>query len=283
MDKQTTIALIQDFLLQDDKLLVFLAVAFRVFLILAAIFFLTRLGYVLIDRIVFSKIKGLRENKSITLSLLIKSYFRYFMLFIALIMVLKELDVDYTPILASAGVLGLAIGFGAQNLVRDIITGAFILFEGQYEVGDYITTGSFTGVVEEVGLRITRLRDFSGEKHIIPNGLIETVTNHTQGNMRALIDVDVSYEDDLDKVRGVLEELSEELAAQHDVIKEGPTVLGVQDLGDSGITIRVTAYTEPMSQWSIERVIRKAIKERFDREGIEIPYPRRVLYQREEK
>ncbi|PKM83727.1 MAG: mechanosensitive ion channel protein MscS [Firmicutes bacterium HGW-Firmicutes-13] len=270
----------------NEKLAAGLATALKLILIVILAYFALRLGHAVVDKIFFRERDGrflFPENKTKTLSSLAKSFLRYFILFILLIMILQVLGIDYTPILASAGILGLAVGFGAQNLIRDIITGLFILFEGQYSVGDYITIDKYSGTVEELSFRITRLKDFSGEEHIIPNGKIEVVTNHTKGLMRALVDVDVAYEEDLTRVHQVLEDLCSELDEKFTQIKEGPNVLGVNELGSSGVTIRIAAYTEPMAQWKIEREIRKAIKERFDREKIEIPYPRRVIFNRQEK
>ncbi len=259
-------------------------VLMKILIIALMAYFVLRLGYVAIEKI-FIEREGrftLAPAKLYTLKALIKSVFRYFIFFIFVIMVLWELNIDYTPILASAGILGLAVGFGAQSLISDILSGFFLIIEGQLSVGDYITAGSYSGVVEEVGLRTTRLRDFSGEQHIIPNGRIEVVTNHNTGNMRAMVDVDVAYEEDLGRVEQVLMEAAEEFSQAFSQVKQGPIVLGVVALADSGITIRVVAYTEPMEQWSIERKLRKAIKDRFDQENIEIPYPRRVIYQRHE-
>ncbi|MBS4030414.1 MAG: mechanosensitive ion channel family protein [Clostridiales bacterium] len=223
----------------------------------------------------------LPENKAKTISALLVSIWRYFIYALTIILVLTELEImDIGPILAGAGIFGLAIGFGAQNLVRDIISGFFILLEDQFSVGDFITTGSYSGIVEELGLRITKIRDFSGELHIIPNGHIEAVTNKARGNMRALVDVGVAYEEDIDYVVSVLEELSRQFAENEPDVVEGPMVLGVEGLGDSAVVIRLFARTVNMTQWKVERDLRRLIKKTFDEKGIEIPYPRRVIYNR---
>lgn len=275
---------IQEYINLDQEMISLAVTLVKIVVIAVMAYFSLRLGYIAIDKI-FKEREGkltLAPAKLKTMNALIKSVFRYFIFFIFVIMVLRELNIDYTPILASAGILGLAVGFGAQNLIADIISGFFFIIEGQMSVVDYITAGTYTGIVEEIGLRTTRLRDFSGEQHIIPNGKIEVVTNHTTGNMRALVDVDVDYGEDLERVEKVLIQLGEELSQRFSEIKQGPLVLGVVDLADSGITLRMVAYTEPMEQWKIEREMRKAIKERFDQENIEIPFPRRVIYQRQE-
>lgn len=173
--------------------------------------------------------------------------------------------------------MGLAVGFGAQSLVKDILTGFFILFEDQFSVGDYIQTAGVSGVVEEVGLRVTKLRDFSGELHIIPNGTVDKVTNHNRGNMRAMVDISVAYEEDPDMVRRVLDEVAAEMEGSIPTIVEGPRALGIVDLTDAAVVFRVWAKTLPMEQWAVEREMRRRIKLAFDLQNIEIPYPRRVV------
>jgi small conductance mechanosensitive channel len=187
--------------------------------------------------------------------------------------------VDTTSILATAGIGGLAVGFGAQGLVKDVINGFFILFEDQYAVGDFVTIGDTTGTVEEIGLRITKIRSFKGDLTIIPNGQIQKVVNYTRGNMLAVVDVGIAYEMDIEKSIKVIEMVAREYAQENPDIVEEPQVLGVMDLGESQITIRVIARSLPMKQWAVERELRKRIKEAFDRNGIEIPYPRRVVIQ----
>ncbi len=259
------------------------------FLTIFIIFIIARLlqkaGSKVIDRYFKSKAEGApatEERKAHTLQPLFKQIWRYLISFIALLIILDQLGVELTPLLATAGVAGIAIGFGAQRLVRDLITGFLLLLEDQYAIGDFITVSNYVGVVEEVGLRVTKLRDFNGDLHIIPNGNIENVTNHARGEIRAMVDVSVSYEADIDQAISVLEELSGEMSGQYPEILEGPIVLGITDLADSGIIIRLIARTEPLQHWRIERELRRAIKKRFDRENIEIPYPRRILYHRQE-
>ncbi len=223
----------------------------------------------------------LPENKAKTISVLLTSIWRYFVYAFTIILVLTELDIfDIGPILAGAGIFGFAIGFGAQNLVRDIISGFFIILEDQFSVGDFITTGSYTGVVEELGLRITKIRDFSGELHIIPNGHIEVVTNKGRGSMRALVDVGVAYEEKIDHVISILEDVCVQFAENEPNVVEGPIVQGVVGLDDSAVVIRLSARTNSMTQWQVERDLRRLIKNTFDEKGIEIPYPRRVIYNR---
>lgn len=245
-----------------------------------------RFGYLLVDKFLKAEKEGkikFDERKIKTLAVLLKSVLKYVIYFIAGVTVLRVFGIPTESIIATAGIGGLAIGFGAQNLVRDVITGFFILFEDQFSVGDYIETAGLTGFVEEMGLRVTKLRSFSGELHIIPNGEINKVTNHTRGNIRALVDVDIAYEEDIDRALKTLNEICQQIAREREDIVEGPTVLGVQELGSSSVVIRIIAKTIPLQQWSVERELRKRIKETFDERGIEIPYPRRVVIQQKPK
>jgi small conductance mechanosensitive channel len=223
------------------------------------------------------------ESRMRTLAGLLKSVLRYTVYFIAIVVILETFGVKTSSIIAAAGIGGLAIGFGAQSLVKDVISGFFIIFEDYFQIGDYVETAGVSGIVEEMGLRTTKLRDFGGQLHIVPNGEITRVTNHSRGNLRAMVNVKVSYEEDLDRVIKILEEVAEEIRQKRDDIVEGPTVLGVSDFGPSEAVITVWARTLPMQQWSVERDLRKAIKERFDREGIEIPYPRMVVVDKKNK
>jgi len=255
----------------------------KIVLIFIIIKILTKITYMIIDRAVKRKKNSIfyRDEKKInTLTTVLKNIIKYVFYFIGLVMVLDMFDISTSSILATAGIGGLAIGFGAQSLVKDIITGFFILFEDQFSVGDYVKIGEYEGVVEELGVRVTKIRAFSGELHIIPNSNIQTVTNRTRGNMRALVVVTVAYEEDMDKVNKVLNEVCEELKANNENIVEGPNVIGISNLGEYGMDFTIIARTQPMEQWGVEREIRKKVKEAFDRENIEIPYPKRVIHEK---
>ncbi|SET75336.1 small conductance mechanosensitive channel [Natronincola peptidivorans] len=212
-----------------------------------------------------------------TMNGLIKSIVKYLIYFIAFTSIIKSFGVEVGALIATAGIGGLAFGFGAQNLVRDVITGFFILFEDQFAVGDYVEIDGVGGIIEEMALRVTKIRDFNGDLHILPNGEIKKVTNKSTGKMRAWVNMSIAYEEDIDKAIQVLTEVSEKLKEENNNILEGPIVLGVTDLGDSDVVISVIAKTEPMEQWATERLMRKSFKQAFDKEGIEIPYPRRVV------
>lgn len=217
------------------------------------------------------------DKKAATLKALSKSILRYLTYFIAVASILPEFGIRAESIIATAGIGGLAIGFGAQNLVKDVITGFFILFEDQYAVGDFVTIGDVTGTVEDIGLRITKIRGFQGDLTIIPNGKVEQVTNFTRGNALAIVDVSIAYEADIEKAMDVLNILSKSYGEENGDIVETPQVLGVTQLGDSGITLRMVVKTQPMKHWSVERELRLLVKQALDKNGIEIAYPRMVV------
>ncbi|AFQ46437.1 mechanosensitive ion channel family protein [Desulfosporosinus meridiei] len=217
--------------------------------------------------------KLLDERKSNTIFSLLKSMAFYLIAFTAIIHVLKHLfSFDTGTLLASASVLGVALGFGSQSLVKDIIGGFFILFEDQFSVGDYVQTGQFSGVVEETGIRATHLRDWGGELHIIPNGSITAVTNYSRGKMRALVDIQVPYDEDLDKAMSVMHTVCEQVGTEFgDKIIDPPTVQGVIQFGERNTVLRVIAFTQPNEQWSLERELRRQIHSAFLKEGIRTP------------
>ncbi len=234
------------------------------------------IGFSLVENF-FRPRRDTEDKRLRTLAVLLKSVLRYIVYFAALLQVLVVLGVDTTSFLAGAGILGLAVGFGAQSLVKDVITGFFLLFEDQFSIGEYVEMAHVAGTVEEMGLRSTKIRDLSGVLHTIPNGSITTTSNWSRGNMRALVEVSVAYEEDVEEVLQILENVCQKMAQEMDMIKEGPRVLGVSKLGESEVSILVWAKTTPMNQWSVEREIRKRVKQAFDEAGVEIPYPRRVL------
>ncbi|OZM58412.1 mechanosensitive ion channel protein [Lottiidibacillus patelloidae] len=203
--------------------------------------------------------------------------------FIAIVMIFEVFGLDTKTLIAGAGVLGLAIGFGAQGLVSDVVTGFFLLIEKQIEVDNYVTMAGYSGIVEEVGLKTTTVRGFDGTLNYIPNREISSLSNHSRGNMRALVDIGISYNDDIDKAMTVLQDACDAVAAESPEIVEGPNVLGVQSFGSSDVVLRVVAKTENMQQWAIERKLRKAIKEAFDKNNIEIPYPHQVYISKTEE
>lgn len=222
------------------------------------------------------------KGRAKTLEALTINVFSYVLIFIFVVMVFQVFNYDATAILAGAGVIGLAIGFGAQGLVSDVVTGFFLLLEKQIDVDDYVTTAGFSGIVESVGLRTTQIRGFDGTLHYLPNRQISSLSNHSRGNMRALVDIGISYDDDIDKAVTVLQEVCDQIAKEDETIKDGPNVLGVQTLGASDVVIRVIAKTENGGQWAVERKLRKALKEALDANGIEIPFPHQVFVEKKQ-
>ncbi|MFD1396285.1 mechanosensitive ion channel family protein [Kroppenstedtia eburnea] len=206
-----------------------------------------------------------------TLRTLVTSLIGYVIFFIALVAVLEKFDVDTTGIIAGAGILGLAIGFGAQGLVSDVVTGFFVLLENQVNVGEYVTINNFSGVVEETGLRVIKVRGFNGDLHFIPNREIGSLTNHSRGNMQALVDFTIAYKENVDQAIRVLQEGCDRIGDKMSEIIEGPNVLGVQSVGSSDVVIRVLAKTKNGEQWKVERELRKELKKALDEAGINLP------------
>ncbi len=225
-----------------------------------------------------------RAQRAKSLGTLLKSITTTVVFGIAFVMVLSELGMNVAPILASAGVLGLAIGFGAQNLVKDFLSGVMMMIEDQYGVGDAVDLGEAIGTVEAVGLRVTRVRDVDGTVWYVRNGEILRVGNQSQNWARTVLDISVSYTEDLKRVREVLTDVAHSLWEDEDyrdIIIEEPEVWGVQNLGPEAVVMRVTLKTAPMEQWNVAREMRERIKSRFDHEGIDLPLPQRVIWQRE--
>lgn len=250
------------------------------------IFLISKLSIAVLNKVISNVFKlyprfKMDERKSNTLSGILKSVIKYLIYLIMGISILEALNIPTQPILATAGLGGVAIGFGAQSLVRDVFTGFFILFEDQYGVGDYVTITGITGTVEDLGLRITRLRSFNGELQIIPNGEIKAVTNFSRGNSLAIVDVSVAYESDHEKAVEVLSALALEYFEKNkDKVIDKPEVLGIIKLGESEVSIRTIVKTQPLMHWKAERELRMLILEAFKKENIEIPYPKRVLVEK---
>lgn len=221
----------------------------------------------------------LNERKANTLFPLLRSIAFYVITFTVIVHLLKYVfNFDTGTLLASASVLGVALGFGSQSLVKDVIGGFFILFEDQFSVGEYVKAGDFSGTVEEIGLRATHLRDWGGELHIIPNGTISAVTNYNRGKMRALVDIQVPYDEDLDRAMEVMHSVCETVSAEYgEKIVEAPTVQGVIQFGERNAVLRVVAYTQPNEQWGLERELRRRIHKAFLQEGIRIPQPQNIV------
>ncbi|PLR79974.1 mechanosensitive ion channel protein MscS [Bacillus canaveralius] len=223
------------------------------------------------------------ERREATLMKLLENILSYVVYFIAFIMILSTLTINVTGILAGAGIAGLAIGFGAQNLVRDVITGFFIIFEDQFSVGDHVRVGQFEGTVEEIGLRTTKIKNWTGELHILPNGSITEVTNFSLHNSIAIVDVSIAYEGDIERAEKIISDLLETLPAKYEDLVNPPELLGVHTLNASEVVLRVVAETLPMRHFGVARMLRKDIKICLDEHGMDVPYPRLVMYSRHEE
>jgi len=221
------------------------------------------------------------EKRTKTITSAFMGMCRILILIIIIFMILSELGVPIAPVLASFGIAGIAIGFGAQYLIRDLIAGSFILMENQYRVGDVARVADTTGLVEEVNLRKTVLRDLDGIVHHVPNGEIRVASNYTRHFSRINLDVSVAYGTDLDHAISVINRVCQEFATDekwHENVRSVPQVLRVNKLGDSGIEIKILGDVKPMKQWDMMGELRLRLKKAFDTEGIEIPWPHTKIY-----
>ncbi|ABS73761.1 mechanosensitive ion channel family protein [Bacillus velezensis] len=236
-------------------------------LIILAYFIFRAAGKKLIKHLFqkFEQQNNLSTGRAYTLRSLALNVYGYILIFVFIVMILDLFHYNPSALIAGAGVVGLAVGFGAQGLVSDIVTGFFILLEKQIDVGDYITVAGYSGIVEQVGLRTTQIRSFDGTLHYLPNRGITNVSNHSRGTMQALVDIKVPLEKNLDETIQILQTACDKAAAALPQIKEGPDVIGVQDLSTSEMVIRIIAKTENMEQWRVERVLRREIKIALDR------------------
>ncbi len=251
--------------------------ALQLILIVVLNFFVYKVIKLFIKKVVLGYTKRTASKKGDTIATIVISVTKYVIYFVGFCQIMSVFNVSVTSILAVAGVSGIAIGFGAQSLVKDIIAGIFILMEEQFVVGDYVTIEGKTGTVEAVGIRITRLRSFEGDVHIVPNGEIKMVTNMSKKFKRAIVDVLVSYEDDVDKVIEILRDEMTLANKNIETLLSEPTVLGVAELNESTVKIRILAETQVGESWACEREIRRLVKNRFEKEGIKYPYKRVVV------
>jgi len=221
------------------------------------------------------------ERRYRTILRLVQSIVSYVVYFSAILAILSAVNIDVKGLLAGAGIVGLAVGFGAQSLVKDVITGFFIIFEDQFGVGDYIKITSVEGTVLEIGLRTTKIKGAAGEINIVPNGSITDVVNYSINNSIAIIDVSVAYSSDIAKAERLIEEYLKELPKKHEEITAPPTLLGVQNVVGAEVSLRISVETLPMQHFAISRMVRRDVKEIFDRNRIEIPYPKMMVYERD--
>lgn len=240
-----------------------------------------KIGKYLIKKAVDKQVKSnaalsLDPQRAKTLGGVMKSILKYSVYFLGITSILSVLFSGISFTFASIG--GVALGLGSQSLIKDFINGFFILFEDQFGIGDYVTIGNFSGIVQTIGIRTTIIKDFTGDIHSIPNGMISEVTNHSRGNTRFIVDVDIAYEEDIDNAINAIKECCDKFQKEHeDFINEPIEVSGVSALAASSVTIRTVGRTKPLTQWKMENELRKAIKITLDENGIEIPYPKTQL------
>lgn len=226
-----------------------------------------------------------RENRALTLVSVFRNTGSLIILGGGILMALDQVGIPIMPLMGGAAVLGLAVAFGAQNLVRDYFSGFMVLMEDQYGINDVVKIGDISGVVEKITLRMTVLRDLEGIVHFIPHGTITRVSNMTHGWSRAVLEVNISYKEDSDYVMGVLMDVARELRKDPTfgpLILDEPEMLGLDRLGDYAVVIKLTLKTHPLKRWPVKRELLRRIKRRFDELHIEIPFPHRTVYTRQE-
>lgn len=258
--------------------------------ILILIYVVRKFAMVVVGRLVRRAIKSHHyqshteeRQREDTLTSVINTTIRVGLYVLAGLMLLGEAGVNIAPLLAGAGVVGVALGFGAQSVVKDFLSGAFIIIENQYRVGDVVSiNGTVSGMVEKISLRETVLRDLDGMVHHIPNGYVEYATNMTMEYANVNLDIGVGYDTDLDKLELLINEVGSELAKDdtwRTRIFDAPSMLRVDNFGDSAIVVKITGKTAPMKQWEVTGELRKRLKKAFDKAGIEIPFPQRTLHE----
>jgi len=226
------------------------------------------------------------QKRTQTLGSIIRYVLIIAIIIVAAMTVLKELGVEIAPVLAAAGIVGLAVGFGAQSLVKDVISGFFILLEDQIRVGDVVQIAGKGGLVEKINLKTTILRDLAGNVHYVPNGHIDVVTNMTKDFSRYVFDIGVAYRENVDEVIGVIKEVDEELRNDPDYkddILEPIEILGLDQFADSAVIVKARTTTVPIKQWRIGREFNRRLKKKFDERNIEIPFPHVTLYMGQDK
>lgn len=247
------------------------AIVLKIILILIVGRFVNKMATKALNHVMIERDRSplkFNPRRAKTLGKLVGNIISYTVNFIVIMMVLNQFGFDLAPLLAGAGVIGLAIGFGAQSLVKDVITGFFIIFEDQFAVGDVVQIGTNKGTVEEIGIRVTRIRSWTGEVHIIPNGSIVQVTNYSVNNSMAVLDITIAYDADIDGAIALIKETLQKGYEMNDNIVEEPEVLGVQTMSATEVVIRVIAECKPNAQPAVTRQMNALIKKTFDEKGL---------------
>jgi len=254
-------------------------------IIITIIIFVCAVLFIRIIKAVISKsFKKMNSKRSETIQKLLQSVTKYVVWFFAIMVFMQlVLHIDPAALIATAGIAGVAIGFGAQSLVKDVITGAFSLFEDQCNVGDLVTIDGFTGTVLEMGFRTLKIKNYEGDVLYYPNGSIGKLINHSKFDRCVLVDIPVSYETDLHHAQEVLSEALADFFEQEETILELPVILGVSELSGSEVYLKLEIKCEAGAQFAVKRKILQIVKEAFDKSGIEIPYQKIVIYQTEKE
>lgn len=257
----------------------------EILLILLVSWIAVRLGKKFIKKVFLIRMRSPlshSERRQRTISRLLQSVISYVVYFSAIIGILSSLNIKVAGLLAGAGIVGLAIGFGAQSLVKDVITGFFIIFEDQFGVGDYIKINAAEGTVVEIGLRTTKINGATGEQFIIPNGAIGEVINYSVNNSKIFIDLQMATDADFEKAEGVINKYLETLPKMHKELIAAPVFLGVQNVKGTEVTIRIAAETLPQQQYGVARTIRRDITKLFEENNIPMVYPKMMFYGKDE-
>lgn len=260
----------------------------KILLVIIAAYASVKYGHILINRLVRTLIVAdqflggdAQKKRENTLNRIFASALRIVVWMIAILIALQELGFSIGPLLAAAGIVGLAFGFGGQYLIRDLVSGLFIIMENQYRINDVVCFDGTCGLVEDITLRMTTLRDLDGVVHHVPHGEIKKVSNLSKNFARVNLNIGVSYSADLEKVISVINRVGNDLAADpvwKDQIIKAPQFLRVDDFGDSAVIVKILGETQPIKQWDVTGELRKRIKIAFDKDGIEIPFPQRVVH-----
>lgn len=267
---------------------VWMSVAYKgvtILIILIVMILAKKMGYAIVHRLITKKENSrihIESRRLVTLQKLLNNILNYTVMFIGILMILAQLGIDLLPIIAGAGVVGLAVAFGAQNLVRDVITGLFIIFEDQFAIGDTVRVAGYEGTVLEIGLRITKIRGWSGEIHIIPNGSITELTNYSMHNSIVIVEMRVAYTTDIPQVTRLFNEHLATLFTTKSIpeLIAPPAVLGVQSLGQSEVVLGIRAECQPMMHYKVKRILQQELLDLCKKESIEIPYPHVVHIQK---
>lgn len=257
-------------------------VLLKIVLILFLMAIVVKIGKSAIERVMILRSKtplGYTERRQTTLIKLLQNGLTYIVYFAGVLALLSTININVAGLLAGAGIAGLAIGFGAQSLVKDIITGFFIIFEDQFAVGDTVMINMSNGVVQEIGLRTTKIKTYTGELHIIPNGNISEVINYSVYNSVIMVDVSIAYESDVDEVEILINQFLDTAEEKYPELVKRPDLLGVQMLGVSDIVMRISAETLPMNHFKAARMLRRDLKRFLEDHDIEIPYQKMVVYE----